>query len=350
MVALLVPSSYILVRQVSLGNLVRALGVQLSVNRAPHPGQRASKTAPSVAVVITTCTHRKKIRPQVEATAVSLPLARQDVAVSAWFERLEASAAVARARELYAGRGFGLAVQAAAAANAKLCVLSAGLGLVEASQRVPSYGLTVTPGRPESLPDKVSGEFDPAAWFSAVLGGPYSRRWTDVIGCSGRILLTLSRPYAEMVGASLLELDGDILSRLRIFGAALSGALPAELGPSVTPYDRRLDAILPGTRVDFSQRALSHFVNSVLPNVGTGDRDSDFAEVAAALKHATAPERKRRPRRSDEEILRLISARLDEQTGIGGILRALRHEEGVACEQSRFTRLYRMAVERKIPA
>jgi len=296
------------------------------------------------------CTRRKKIRPQFDATAVSLPVACQDVVVSAWLEGLRVRSAEAEVRDLYAGRGFRLAVQAADAANARLCVLSAGLGLVEASQRVPSYGLTVTRGRAESLPEKVSGEFNAATWFCAMLGGPYSRRWIDVIGRSGRILLALSRPYAEMVGTSLLEFGADTLSRVRIFGAALTGALPAALWPAIAPYDRRLDAILPGTRVDFSQRALFHFVKSVLPNSGMCSRDSDFAEVEAALKNTTAPDRMRRPRRSDEEILQIILARLDTQSGIGRVLRALRYEEGVACEQSRFTRLYRTAVERKILA
>lgn len=326
------------------------MGAQLSVNQTLHRRQTAPRGLPSVAVVITTCTFRKRIRPRFDATAVSLPVASQDVVVSAWLETLNARSADARVRDLYAGRGFGLAVQAADAASAKLCVLSAGLGLVEASQNVPSYGLTISRGRAESLPERVSGEFDPAAWFSAILAGPYSRRWNDVIGRSGRILVALSRPYAEMVGASLSELGADTLSRVRIFGAALAGALPVALGPTIAPYDRRLDAILPGTRADFSQRALFHFVNSVLPNSGLRDCDSDFAEVEAALKNATAPDRTRRPRRSDEEILRLISARLDSQSGIGRVLRALRYEEGVACEQSRFTRLYRTAVEGKFPA
>lgn len=326
------------------------MGAQLSVNQMQYRRHSALKTAPSVAAVITVCTSRKTVHPQFDVTAVSLPVACQDVVVSAWLEGLKTRSAEAEVRDLYAGRGFGLAVRAADAANAKLCVISAGLGLVESSQRVPSYGLTVTRGRAESLPERVSGEFDPAAWFSAMLGGPFSRRWTDVIGRSGRILVALSRPYAEMVGTSLLELGAETLSRVRIIGAALTGVLPAALWPAVAPYDRRLDAILPGTRVDFPQRALFHFVNSVLPNGGMRDRDSDFAGVEAALKNAIVPDRTWRPRRSDEEILRLISARLDSQGGIGRILRALRYEEGVACEQSRFTRLYRAAVERKVPA
>lgn len=303
-----------------------------------------------MAVVVTPCTSRKKIRPGAEVTASAVPVADQGIVASAWLERLRLGAAETRVRDLYAGRGFGLAGQAAGVASAKLCVVSAGLGLVEASQRVPSYGLTVTRGRPESLPERVSGEFDAARWFSAVLDGPYSRQWTAVVGRSGRILLALSRPYAAMVGASLLELDAGVLARLRIFGAALSDVLPEELSSAVVPYDCRLDSILPGTRVDFSQRALLHFVKFVLPNCGPPDRVADFAAVDAALQPVAAPERTRRPRQPDRKILDFIEARSGEQMGIARMLRALRDEHGVACEQARFARLYRVVHDRKNPA
>ena len=46
----------------------------------------------------------------------------------------------------------------------------------------------------------------------------------------------------------------------------------------------------------------------------------------------------------------LILARLRSQSGIARVLRALRDEEGVACEQARFSRLYRAAVDRGTPA
>jgi len=311
----------------------------------PKAQRSSRKSTPAVATIITTCSNRKKIRPRSGATAGSLPEGSQIDVLSAWFERLKTLPAEVRMDQLYAGRGFALAVRAAADSEAKLCVLSAGLGLVEASQRLPSYGLTVTRGYSDSLPEKISGEFNVTAWFSAILEGPYSRRWTDIFGQSGRILLALTHPYAQMIGASLLESSADALSRIRIFGARLAEVLPEALWPAIAPYDARLDAIIPGTRVDFSQRALFHFVNTVLPSAAASDRQSDFAMVEAALSDATAPERPRRPRRSDEDILQLIVARLETQSGIGRILHALRSEEGVACEQSRFSRLYRTAVE-----
>jgi hypothetical protein len=266
---------------------------------------------------------------------------------SAWLKKIGTLSPETPARALYAGRGFGLAAQAATIAKAKLYILSAGLGLIAAPDLVPTYGLTVSDGYAESVAAKVSGEFDPAAWFSALLSGPYSEKWSDAIGRPGRILVALTRPYAEMVGSSLLESDPAVLPRLRIFGAALPTALPRALRPAVVPYDDRLDTILPGTRADFSQRALFHFVKFVAPKNVAQDREEDFAAVSASLKRAVVPDRIRRPRRTDEEILGLISARLQSEFGIARILRALREEEGVACEQSRFSRLYRTAVNRR---
>jgi hypothetical protein len=324
-------------------------GAQLLMTESVH-SEATHPPSVSTAVVVTICSHRKRVRASADATAVSLQTASQHAVQSAWLEKLRTLPPKALASELYAGRGFGLAVQAAKSAGAKLYILSAGLGLVAASQSVPSYGVTVSGGHAESVADKVSGEFDAVAWFSGLLISPYSRQWAEVVGHSGRILIALTRPYAAMVGASLAELYPAILARLRIFGASLSAQLPSVLSPAIAPYDRRLDAILPGTRADFSQRALFHFANSLTAKIGAHDRDADFAAVEAALESSASPERMRRPRRTDEEILRLISARLKSQEGVARILRALRDEEGVACEQSRFSRLYKTAIERRTAA
>ncbi|RWF28129.1 hypothetical protein [Mesorhizobium sp.] len=300
------------------------------------------------AVVVTICALRKKTRPPFAATPVSLPIGPQHAIQTAWIEKLRALPPESPASALYAGRGFGLATQAAEIAEAKLYIISAGLGLVAADRQVPLYGLTVSSGYAESVAARVLGDFDVDAWFSSLLSSPHSDQWIDVFGQGpGRVLIALTRPYAEMVGKSLSELEPQALARLRLFGASLAPALPAALRPSLVPYDDRLDAILPGTRADFSQRALLHFARLVAINRGSYDRDADYAAVEAAMSAVTPPERARRPRRNDAEILQLILARLHTQSGIARILRALRDEEGVACEQSRFSRLYRTAMEQR---
>jgi hypothetical protein len=318
---------------------------------ARYSGPPEHAAASPAATVVTICTHRKKARPPSAATSVSLPIGSQDAVQTAWIEKVRTLSADTAASALYAGRGFALATQAAKIAEAKLYILSAGLGLVAANRRVPVYGLTVSGGHAESVAARVTGEFDGAAWFSGLLSGPHSNQWADAAGPgSGRVLLALTRPYAEMVGKSLSELDPSILARLRIFGASLSPALPAVLRPALVPYDERLDTVLPGTRADFSQRALLHFVHSVAGNHNAQDRDADYAAVETALEGVLPPDRLRRPRVTDEEILQLILARLRSQSGIARFLRALRDEEGVACGQSRFGRLYRAAVVQRTTA
>lgn len=251
--------------------------------------------------------------------------------------------------QLYAGRGFGLAQGAAASVDARLYVLSAGLGLVASDSRVPVYGLTVASGHAESVAARVQGDFDPAAWFEALLKGPRSLQWADTFGEGrGRVLMALTRPYAEMVGSSMRALPARALARLRIFGASLSAFLPTEVHCAIMPYDARLDAIIPGTRADFSQRALSHFVREVACRVGYQDSEADSEAVRCALTKVAAPERARRPRQTDDEILRLIRQQLKSQSGVARVLRALRDQDGVACEQSRFSRLYRAAVEEDV--
>lgn len=304
-------------------------------------------TANRTDVVITTCTLRKTARPPIGSTPASLPVGAQNLVQAAWIEKVQTLPASVAAGLLYAGRGFGLATDAAESAEAKLYILSAGLGLVPADRQVPLYGLTVSPGYSESIAARVTGEFDAAAWFAALLSSSRSDQWAEAIGSdSGRILIALTRPYAQMVGESLSMLEPRALARLRIFGTSLASALPAKLHPAIAPYDTRLDAILPGTRVDFSQRALHHFVGLVAGR-SEQERDADYRAVANAFEKVKAPDRPNRPRRTDAEILEMISLRLHSQLGIARILRALRDEEGVACEQSRFSRLYRVALKNR---
>jgi hypothetical protein len=300
----------------------------------------------SVSAVITICSGRKSVAPPPSSTSLSLSKAGQTAVQAAWIDSLSRLPALYSVDRLYAGRGFRLAQRAAAGAGAKLYVLSAGLGLVDSSQQIPTYGLTVSPGHSDSVSERVQGDFDPAAWFSALLSGPYSTRWANAFDHGqGRVLIALTRPYAKMIGSSLLELPRSSLARLRIFGASLSELLPKEVHCAIMPYDKRLDAITPGTRADFSQRALHHFVWSVASQAAIQDCVSDGAAVRRELALVTAPQRSRRPRQTDEEILRLIRARLKSQSGSGRILRALRDLDGVACEQSRFSRLFRAVVD-----
>jgi hypothetical protein len=298
-------------------------------------------------VVITTCSHRKSTKPSRAATPSSLSRGTLQAVSAQWIAKLSGLPGARPANTFYAGRAFGLAKEAADLSAARLYILSAGLGIVPASRSIPVYGLTISARHEQSISRKILGEFYPAEWFSRLLTTIYSDEWRDVAGRkSGRILVALSRPYAEMVGAGLAEASPKMLGRLRIFGAALESALPASLHGAIAPYDERLNAILPGTRTDFAQRAMLHFAQAVAVKPSKG-REDDFAAVRSALKNHKFPRQVQRPRMTDEEILAVIKKRLRIQSGAARMLVALRHEEGIACEQSRFGRLYRVAAGKR---
>jgi hypothetical protein len=343
-------------RQITNGNrgesmfferTIGGLGTQLLMPKASKKSKKSKGNLIPIGIVVTTCSLRKTLRPTADATPATLPAGQQKKVETAWLQRVGKLSAHLPAMQFYAGRAFGLAAEAARLADAKLYVLSAGLGLVSARRHIPVYSLTVAEGHEDSVSERVFGEFDAAGWFSRILSNPHSDQWADAAKRnSGRILIALSRPYAAMVGESLSALPARTLGRLRIFGASLESVLPASLHPAVVPYDDRLNAILPGTRSDFSQRAMFHFVRSIAIKSGP-DREADFAAVAAALGRLRFPDRPHRPRRTDDEILKLISRRLRSESGAAKMLAALRNDEGVACEQSRFGRLYRIAVAKR---
>lgn len=282
------------------------------------------------------------MRPSRSSTPAILAATHQADLERAWRAALAALPAGTLASDLYAGRAFGLAKDAARITNSGFYVVSAGLGLIAGATVVPAYGLTIAKDGPESVLGKVVGPFNPAGWFAGVLSGPYSTDWTRIVGVGrGRVLVALTKPYAEMVGESLSAVPQDALDRLRIFGAGLSSALPAILQSALVPYDDRLDTLFPGTRSDFAQRAMHHFANLVahLPV----DRRGDAEAVRACLDRVDAPVRPKRMQRTDSELLTIISGRLAPQASASRLLRQLRDEDGIACEQGRFARLFRTA-------
>lgn len=297
-----------------------------------------------VAAIVTICTGRKRLKAV--ATVARLAVGTQTAVSKGWRAQLVGTPASTTARDLYAGRGFGLAKMAAELADSPLFIVSAGLGLVMADTMSPAYGLTIARGHEDSISSKVVGDFDVAGWFAELMSGPYSAGWSQVTDSrGGRVLVAITRPYAEMVADSLSALAPEALSRLRIFGAGLSDALPGCLRPFLLPYDDRLDTLFPGTRSDFAQRAMLHFVQHIADR--PGDYAIDATAVTAMLSRVESPARLVRVTRTDDEILTLIADRLGPATSASRLLRTLRDSDGIACEQNRFAKLFRAAIARR---
>ena len=147
--------------------------------------------------------------------------------------------------------------------GADLFVVSAGLGLVHEAQLVPHYDLTVSKGPLHALL-VASGE-SAAAWWSMLVRqfGQSSLAQLIAANPDRPVLVALPASYLKLVADDLASISGEDIARLRIFTSqAGREAVPTHLKRCCLPYDERLESLpgYDGTRSEFPQRALCHFV------------------------------------------------------------------------------------------
>jgi hypothetical protein len=302
------------------------------------------------ALVVVPCTDRKRQAPDDDLMARNLPCGTLTDVADAWVERLHDAGPEFCFKNLYCGRAFREAVNAADGISANLYVLSAGLGVVSADECGPSYSLTVSPRNSDSISQRVStSPFFPEQWWSHITTRathPRSLK-TLFLENEGPILMALSSNYATMIKGELEALTPNVRSRLRLFGMAIDRYLPPELLQNVMPYDARLngpDSPLPGTLSDFSSRALRHFADGISSReFKAKDPLQDAKSVTACLAGLDYPEVPRRARRSDKEIVVFINKNWSEMEGRSGRMLRLLRDSGLACEQSRFRDLFKEA-------
>ncbi|MGY4629846.1 hypothetical protein [Bradyrhizobium sp. USDA 4486] len=235
-----------------------------------------------------------------------------------------------------------MAVEASTATSADLAILSAGLGYVGGETPIPGYDLTIRPSGPGSIASKITDGLDAARWWKAVKKGPFSADPIRDARGRARILVCLSKAYADMVETDLIAISRIEGLELRIFGLSLAEHLDEKLRPFVMPYDERLDFLgRPGTRVDFPQRALVDYVTHIAP-MSAGNLEADRQAVADRLAPVLVTRTYRRQRRLPDAEIRALVADLIPKIGGAStrVLRHLRDVEQVSCEQSRFARIF----------
>lgn len=292
-------------------------------------------------LIITTCTNKKRSPPPASLEAASLPHVPANDLAALWAGRLAEAEPRVEACALYCGSGFQTAAQVAYQLHAPLFIVSAGLGLISAKERVPPYACTVLPGVADSILARAAEPLTPAGWWTLLqISSPFSRSIEAVAaGETGLILAALSDTYLEMLSGDLMRLDPAVLARVRIFTRTPLSRVPSDLKLNVMPYDDRLegdDSGRKGPRSYFAGRALRHFVECVMEPNDVRSVAEHAAAVHSAIVKWRWPEKIERRRVDDAEMLELI--RLHWQAaGAGGgrMLRYLRDELRVACEQTR---------------
>jgi uncharacterized membrane protein len=288
-----------------------------------------------VTLVITTCTNRKR-KPVPDSLHVSsLPQAEIADLARDWARCLADAPMRFQASDIYGGRGFQEAVAAAELLHARLMIVSAGLGLIFASERVPSYACTVLVDAEDSIGARTLGGFNIRGWWRVLASQQ-----------EGLICAALSDNYIDMIADDLVSLPDEIRGRLRLFTRAPLDRVVAPLRRFVMPYDDRLDgpdSPIRGTRSDFAGRAVRHFAGLVGAEAGSASASDHAEAITAAMAGWRLPPRVDRIRHDDAALLDLIRTHWDAEHGSSSrLLRHFRDELGIACEQSRFAGLARI--------
>lgn len=308
-------------------------------------------------LIIVPCTDRKRQNPAPNLTARSLPSSNAATLAKIWVEQVSSQVDRVAARDLYCGRAFKEALDAAGCLNADLKVISAGLGVVDQHEEIPSYSVTVAPGYPDSILKRITiGEASPSAWWCALQRElPRARHFHDELNASGSnlILTALTEKYAEMIHSDLEKLDDEMISRLRVFGAGIAKHLPKRLAPTVMPYDERLDgpqSPCPGTMSDFGQRALRHFAGLLHSGQVLGaDLDADRSDLERHMSGWLPRKIPVRAKLSDEEVINFIHESWEKTAGRSQATLRLLRDSGLGCEQGRFRDLFHKArVQRQL--
>ncbi len=296
-----------------------------------------NRSRPFISAVITSCTQRKSGAVRVKFG--ELPeICRLETLANAWRRLVTTAPSAKTAATLYKGRSISDTTAVAAHLSTRWYVVSAGLGLIREDQTVPPYDCTVAPG--SELGDRLARlRATTADWWS-VLNAAHPRPLSRLIA-QGPTLLALPSSYLRMVVDDLSHLSTKEAERLRIFTSTAGAAVvPDSLAECVMPYDDRLESIpgYCGTRADFAQRALRHFALKL--DATKLSRHDSRARVTAALAGRARPSRSPGARLPDDEIRRILATQWARHEGSSTrLLRYLRDEARVSCEQKRFSRI-----------
>lgn len=273
-----------------------------------------------------------------------------------WREAVSASKKALKARDLYAGPRWQASMRIATAADGPrrdvdLYIASAGLGLIRADRRVPSYSATFSRGSDDSVvAPSISGRERRDAtrqWWKALTRDSLSLRVlaTD----NGRLVVVLSPDYLDAVAddlAKAVEVGG---SRVIIFGTGepTNGALArnwVRVGRHLRETTKkRSKPIVNGLDATLLQSTAALVLGQRLKDWSSARKVQRMLDDLADPNEVTieAMARAGRQPSTDQDVRTFIRGRLaDADRTSAELLSAWRNIERRQCEEGRFKRLF----------
>lgn len=287
--------------------------------------------------IVVNCTDRKSVVPADDMRVRSLPLGDSSERFASWRRRVEGADRQVELLDLYQGEAWlqakGLAADAhASGLSVRMLVASAGLGLVDVSQRAPSYAATFASGHADSVSHDLKRMAD---WWLQLGGLPRTTSLPKFANES--VLLVLSENYARAMDADLVELSKGGGDHFLVGGWRTIAGLPR------LPADRDLRQALGGTVSSLSLRMARRWMakRSGMHLFTTPDA-TRWARWAGGARRS---ELYLRAPMTDQELIEIIGGLVRVEPGLSAT-RALRiiRDRGIACEQKRLGALFREAV------
>lgn len=302
-------------------------------------------------IVITSCTSRKrKVNTVVHLETAHAADSLSNLAHH-WKQQVQAirESELLAASDLYAGRSISEAKQTAGALFSPLYIVSAGHGVLRADELVPAYDVTVSPAPGNRLYCCLLRlKKSPADWWQALIeafGRQRSLAQLITASAHATVLLAVPSAYLRLLETDLACLSDADIQRLRVLTSCHGATcLASRLQHLVMPYDERLEGLptYAGTRSDFPQRALRHFTTVLQGHeLSLESAREQVSQAMAALQKPVLPKRQRK---TDDDIVALLRQNWERMQGSStALLRYLRDDALIACEQSRFRALHQRA-------
>lgn len=299
-----------------------------------------------IACLVTNCSARKSAQSAPGLSSANLPVGDQATVTKHWVAAVETAPSNTRASDLYLGRSVRRMQRLAADLDVPLYIASAGLGLLKADEKIPSYDLSVSGSNPSAIQRRIEGGFSASEWWVAVQQTKYA---TPIVHLfekhkRGLLLIAVSNAYASLLASDLESLSMSQRDRLRLFATA-DARFPGNLRSQLMPYDARVDALVRGSKVDFAQRAAEHFIRGSLDSRFPAELDGQRKWVEEKLSRIPVAARPKRANVDDDRIREIARELASKGLSYTTALNVLRRQHGVACEQSRFRRLFLEATQ-----
>ena len=301
--------------------------------------------------VVVNCTARKSVR-DCRALMRDVHGLTLEERLESWLDLLSRGTEKnVKARELYCGDSWvniiGAIDSIAMKSPCRLWIASAGYGLVSDSDRLVGYSATFTKGVDDCVARFGIDSFTTGDWWNGLCRS--SREGVSGLNSIekvaekyplGPLIVVLSPDYLRAVESDLQKARGHLESPEKLIIISVGAQKKGVFESNYLPCDARLTSALGGSRSSLNARLMRY----IFENYGDSGFDlKSVREMLTSLLKKQPPIRLfDRKKISDFEVSAFIRSiiSLDSPGSHSSTLRSLR-DQGMACEQKRFRKIFK---------